>query len=230
MQIEVTDQQLADINGAFDWLLTQYDDAGRAVGGGERVFRLRDNRLVALLGRMPIAGLRVLEPGCLEGQVTVGLCEAGAEVTAFDVRPTCVIKTFARCLAFGYQPRLLLHDARRMAELGRFDLVFHAGLFYHLSDPMAHLREIAEMAPLIAIDTHTARRGEPLEMLAGYEGHWYGEFGWSDEQSGVERRSFWLTKAALQRLFADCGLSYDLLLDDDTAEHGPRSLYLLRKN
>lgn len=229
MHITVSDQQLADINGALNWLLTQRDDAGRGVGGGDRVFPLQDERLAALLGRMPIRGLKVLEPGCLEGEVTVGLCEAGAEVTAFDIRPTCVIKTFARCLAFGWRPRLLLHDARRLAELGEFDLVFHAGLFYHLANPIEHLRGITGVAPLIALDTHTARPGEPLEALDGYQGHWYGEFGWRDEQSGVEERSFWLTKSELRRLFTDCGFTVDLLLDDDEAEHGPRSFYLLKR-
>ena len=229
MKILVDDRQLADINGAFDWLLTQHDDAGRAVGGGERVFPLRDNRLGALQSRMSIAGLRVLEPGCLEGQVTMGLCAAGADVTAFDARPMCLLKSFARCLAFGYHPRLLLHDARRMRELGTFDLLFHSGVFYHLDDPVTHLHDLRDVAPLIALDTHTARPGEAIEQLHGYEGHWYRECGWGDEQSGLEERSFWLTKAALLRLFSDRGFTCERLLDDDHAANGPRSMYLLRR-
>ncbi|HET6883844.1 MAG TPA: class I SAM-dependent methyltransferase [Pirellulales bacterium] len=229
MRIVVNDRQLADINGAFDWLLTQRDAEGRAVGTGPRDFPLMHERLEALLQHVSLAGLRVLEAGCLEGHMTAALCAAGAEMTAFDARPICLLKTFARCLAFGYHPRLLLHDARRLRELGTFDLLFHCGVFYHLDDPVTHLREIRDVAPLIALDTHTAKPDETIEQLHGYEGHWYRESGWGDEQSGLEERSFWLTKPALLRLFSDVGFTCERLLDDDHSMYGPRSMYLLRR-
>ena len=233
MRITVTDQQLADINGGLKWIMFQRDAAGRVVGSGEWDYPLVDTRLQLLLDRLgpeALPGRRVLEPGCLDGQITVGLCGAGAVVTAFDVRPSCVIKTFARCLAFGFQPRLLLDDARRMAELGTFDLIYHSGVFYHLENPVEHLRSIAGMAPLMAFDTHTARPGEPLDVVDGYEGCWTNEFGWTDEQSGVDPRSFWLTRPELFRLFADCGFAHETLWQDDFALNGPRGFYLLQRS
>ncbi|HVA50927.1 MAG TPA: methyltransferase domain-containing protein [Pirellulales bacterium] len=233
MHITITDQQLADINGNLKWLMFQRDAAGRTVGGGDWDYPLVDTRLQLLLDRLgpaALAGRRVLEPGCLDGHLTVGLCGAGADVTAFDVRPSCVIKTFARSLAFGFQPRLLLHDARRMAELGTFDLVYHSGVFYHLEDPVEHLRSIAAMAPMMALDTHTARPEEPLDAIDGYEGCWAGEFGWHDEQSGLGPRSFWLTRPELFRLFNECGFAQETLWQDDAAPNGPRGFYLLKRS
>ena len=232
MNITVSDQQLADINGALKWIMFQRDGAGRIVGGGEWDYPLVDTRLQLLLDRLGATGLsgrRVLEPGCLDGHITVGLCGAGADVTAFDVRPSCVIKTFARCLAFDFHPRLLLFDARHMARLGTFDLLYHSGVFYHLDKPVEHFRSIAGMAPMMAFDTHTARPGEVLEVIDGYEGCWTAEFGWHDEQSGVGPRSFWLTRPALFRLFDECGFDYEPLWQADGVSGGPRGFYLLEK-
>ena len=208
------------------------------------------SRFATLLKLVPVAGQRVLEPGCLEGVMTCALCAAGAEVTAFDVRPSCVIKTFARCLAFGFRPRLLLHDARRISELGTrnadfgnsefppsapgnsafpFDVVFHSGVFYHLANPVEHMRALAGMAPLVFLDTHTAKPGAPLDTVDGYAGMWSAEHGWHDEFSGIETKSFWLTKPELRRLFAECGFDCEVLHDDGQYEKGPRSWYLLRR-
>lgn len=234
MHITVTDQQLADINEGLKWIMYQRDASGRIVGGGNWDYPLIDTRLSRLvdrLGPQSLAGRRVLEPGCLDGHITVGLCAAGAKVTAFDVRPNCLIKTFARCLAFGFHPKLRLHDARQMAELGTFDIVFHSGVFYHLENPVQHLRAIADMAPIFALDTHTAPRGAVLDCVDGFDGVWVTErdFSWQNEQCGVQPRSFWLTRPELLRLFSDCGFTRETLWQDDTAANGPRGLYLLRR-
>ena len=253
MHISLTDQQLADLNQLLPWRMYFVDADGRRLGGGEVhcVHGWSDQRVATLLKLVPVAGKRVLEPGCLEGVMTCALCAAGAEVTAFDVRPSCVIKTFARCLAFGFQPRLLLHDARRMrssefrvqsseleastlnSEPGTrnfpFDLVFHSGVFYHLANPVEHMHALASMAPLVFLDTHTAKSGAPLDTVDGYAGMWSAEHGWHDEFSGVEAKSFWLTKPELRRLFDECGFDYEVLHDDDHYEKGPRGWYLLQK-
>jgi hypothetical protein len=228
MRIVLTDQQLADVNGALDWTLYQRDDEGRVIGGGSREFSLRDNRVGAMLSRMSIRGLTVLEPACFEGHLTVALCAEGAKVTAFDARPASVVKAFARCMAFGYYPKLLLHDARRIAELGTFDLLFHSGLFYHLQDPIGHLRSLVGVAPVVILDTHTARPHEARDVVSGYEGQWHTEGGWAEPLSGIDEQSFWLTKQSLFRLFSDCGFCYEVLIDDEH-DVGPRSCYLLRR-
>ena len=249
MRIPITDQQLADINRLLPWLQYFIDSAGRKLGAGDDhcVHGWNDERVTTLLKHVPVAGRRVLEPGCLEGVMTCALCAAGADVTSFDVRPSCVIKTFARCLAFGFRPRLLLHDARQISELGTrnsglwdsefhtphsefpFDIVFHSGTFYHLANPVEHLRALAKLAPVVFLDTHTATPCPRLDTVDGYQGMWSVEHGWNDEWSGVEARSFWLAKAELRRLIAECGFEYEVLRDDDLHPKGPRSWYLLRQ-
>jgi hypothetical protein len=228
LKIVLDDRQLDDLNRGFHWIIGQRDDDGRRIGSPDRPSELIDSRISRVAETVELSGQRVLEPGCLDGHITLGLCAKGADVTSFDLRPICVAKTFSRCLAFGFRPKLLVHDARRMSELGEFDLVFHCGLFYHLTDPISHLRSIARMAPVISLDTHTARPDAEPATFHGYRGAWVPEGGWSDEQSGVSQESFWLEEPELCRLFNDCQLTWDCLHRNDNAIHGPRSHWLLR--
>lgn len=235
LTVTVTDEQLKAINDAFCWTLYMIDGSGKRIGGGATETGL-DERVAAFRTRFDCKGKRILEPACYEGVLTWGLCAAGADVTAFDVRPTCVLKTFARCCAFGFYPRLLLLDAREMASLGSFDAIFHSGLLYHLPDPAAHLRTVAAMAPVIALHTHTARAPEDqgydasiLTTHEGYEGWWFTErpdhFG---ELSGIEPKSFWPTRTELRRMAADCGLRCDAIFELP-APDGWHGFYLLEK-
>lgn len=219
MPIEATDRQLSDVRRLFQWRIPPDADCAG----------WHDPRLALFRSAVDVRGKRVLEPGCYEGVLTCALAAAGADVTATDVRPTCVLKTFTRALLHGYRVHVLMRDAGQLAELGPFDVIFHAGMFYHLDDPISHLRSIAHMAPLVFLDAHTARPGAETDQLHGYRGMWYGEYGWEDEYSGTEARSFWLAKPDLLRLFADSGFRATVLLDDDAWENGPRSCYLLSR-
>ncbi|MDE2101382.1 MAG: hypothetical protein KGL39_29310 [Patescibacteria group bacterium] len=227
MRIVVNEQQLADINALANWRCGQ-DFDGVRIGGSERMFAPIDARVAALAERVDVKGLSVLEIGCLEGCITAGLCNTGAHVTALDARPECALKTFLRCLALGFHPTILLSDARDPL-LCRYDIVFHAGVLYHLADPVAHFRSLCSVAPIVFLDTHTARPGREIEQVADFDGEWYAEYGWTDEFSGLEERSFWLTKESLYRLIDECGFDRETIKEDEGAENGPRGWYLLRK-
>lgn len=226
MKIVVNEQQLDDINTLANWRCGQ-DFDGTRLGGSERIFGQIDARVAALAERVNL-NATILEIGCLEGCLTVGLCASGASVTAIDARPECAVKTFLRCTALGYYPRILLADAREKLP-GTFDIVFHAGVLYHLADPVSHFRALGDVAPVIFLDTHTARPGHPIEQLHGFDGEWCSEHGWRDEFSGLEERSFWLTREALYRLIDECGFDRETIKEDDGAENGPRGSYLLRR-
>lgn len=190
-----------------------------------------DDRVSLLAKHYPLEGKRVLEPGCFDGFLTVALAQAGANVVAFDVRPLNVIRAITRGLVRGVHVDVRVGDVHTMTDDYRceeFDLLFHSGLFYHLADPVSHMRTIASKFHRIALDTHTARPGETIVKLNGYAGHWYQEFGWNDPLSGTGDRSFWLTEESLESLIHDCGLTItERLIRNPESKNGPRSFYLL---
>ncbi|MGH7139459.1 MAG: class I SAM-dependent methyltransferase [Pirellulales bacterium] len=199
------------MNAALPWLQWFHDSSGRVVGGGENdcVHGWDDERVVSFIERFPVAGKRILEPGCLEGVMTCALCHAGAVVTAFDCRAACAAKTYTRCAAFGFSPRVLIHDAREMDRVAarcpekQYDAIFHSGVLYHLPEPAAHLRALRKLAPFVGLHTHTC--DSAATEHEGYDGRWRDENGWSDHFSGAQERSFHPTREALQRMIADAG-------------------------
>jgi tRNA (mo5U34)-methyltransferase len=75
------------------------------------------------------------------------------------------------------QPRLSLQD------IGQFDVVLFAGVFYHLVDPIAALRELAPLAKdLLILETHVEETADerpsmiffPGAELAGDPTNWWG--------------------------------------------------------
>lgn len=222
------DLQKRDISDSLPWLWPP----------GVELFphRASIEHLNALL---PIKQLRILEPGCFEGYTSVYLAKLGAQVTAFDVRPMNVVRAFARSLYHDVRLDLHVGDAREIARLyapDSYDLVFHAGLLYHMRAPAEHLRQVAKLAPYVFLDTHIALEdrvtnpglGEITEH-DGLKGRWYAELGWRDELSGAEEQSFWLTEEALRRLCESCELSVTKLSRSDDTPNGPRIAWLLRR-
>jgi hypothetical protein len=84
-----------------------------------------------------------------------------------------------------------------LREFGRFDVVFCAGLLYHLPEPWSLIKQFRTVAPDLFLSTHFAEREEVV--VEGRSGRWYQEFGAEDRLSGMSVRSFWYTKSALLR-------------------------------
>jgi tRNA (mo5U34)-methyltransferase len=70
-----------------------------------------------------------------------------------------------------------------LAHLGQFDIVLFLGVFYHLMDPIAALREIAPLArELLILETHIEETGDsrplmvfyPASELGGDPTNWWG--------------------------------------------------------
>lgn len=218
----LTDRQRFDLIEAIDWPWQPPE------------YSADDHRVDLVDSVLPLAGLRVIEPGCVDGAVTASLVRRGARVTAFDVRPRNVLRTQARLLMHDLSARVRVADVRDMPHLwrrDRFDLLFHCGVFYHLPDPVEHLRSLRGWVRWIALDTHIARPADPPACLAGYWGHWFSEQGWDDPFSGADDRSFWLGLDDLLRLADECGFEFRATLDFDAkAPNGPRVLLLLERD
>src|SRR5262245_23247709 len=238
--VPLTDQQLADFQAALAWKTGAEIPDGRTLGTpGKRgqVTRGLDPRVQAVRDRLDSADKTVLEVGCCEGIHTVQLAQVCKQVVALDVRPHNIACALTRLFVHNVtNARLLLQDVRDLDErFGRFDVLFHVGVLYHLSDPVDHLRRAAPLADALLLDTHYADDSlpfPPATLQSGdrtYNGRVYQEGIWSDVFSGVEPTSFWLDRDDLLGLLGDVGFDAVEVLDDRRERNGPRFTVLARR-
>ena len=184
-----------------------------------------------------LAGLRLLDLGCLEGGYSLEMARADMQVLGIEGRESNYRK--CRMLAEYFAlPNLQfeLTDVKALtpARHGLFDAVLCLGLLYHLDQPMAFLEQLARTltAPraLMFLDTHVAPPDEaalaafegrhalsPLQTMAhaghAYEGRWYHEYpsgaAVPDEAwtAVSNARSFWPTEKALIAALCRAGFS-----------------------
>ncbi len=215
---------------SLPWCFRQPLPDGRQLGSGRQEAGLVDYRVDLLDEEIELRGLRVLEPGSCDGNITVGLCSRGAKVTAFDARLPNVLKTLARVSLAGFTATVRQLRCEDIWHLETFwDVIFHAGVFYHLTNPVDQMRTLGIMtARALLLDTHTAIEGEPTEINEGHEGHWWQEG--TDLWSGMQDRSFWLTEESLYAAARQAGFVKSKVLhrlDHDPC--GPRAVYLFQK-
>ncbi len=154
-----------------------------------------DNRLSDFADRFPPC--RVLELGCLEGGHTVELARRGYTVTAVEGRADNAAR--ARwVLGLLDADAEVIHanlEVVPLLDFGHFDVVYCAGLLYHLPKPWLLIQQCAEVAPALFVSTHVAETEEVI--VEDRPGRWYQEYGLEDRLSGMSSRSFWFTTEAL---------------------------------
>jgi len=237
----LSDQQLADFQAILPWKTGADLPDGRSLGvPGKRGQTTRglDPRVAAVRDRLASADKSVLEIGCCEGIHTVQLAGVCREVVGLDVRPHNIACALTRLFVHGVtNARLLLHDAREIDHrIGRFDILFHVGVLYHLSDPVNHLRRVAGLADSLLLDTHYADDELPYPRAdmgaegTTYRAKVYQEGEWADVFSGVEPTSRWVYREDLLRLLGDLGFASVEVLDDRRERNGPRFTVLARRS
>jgi tRNA (mo5U34)-methyltransferase len=231
--LELSDQQLADFCAAVPWeTATRLPDA-RLLGrldAPRAVAPADDYRFRAIDARADLRRDRVLEMGCGEGYHTVQLASRFTQVTALEARPrniACALVNMFVHEATNVQVRMM--DVREVGpSLGRFDLVFHSGVLYHLSEPVEHLRRVAGLSDQLLLDTHYAPSGDRYpraDLDSGgkrYPAVAWREGGWTDVFSGLEAESRWLRREALLEALADVGYREVEVLAEYEMEVGPR--------
>lgn len=182
---------------------------------------------VALRGGVILAGQpypgRVADLGCLEGGYAAAFAQAGYDVLGVEARG----RNFARCEYVAEQLSLpylqfACDDVRNLADHGEFEIVFCAGLLYHLDEPDAFLQMLGRVTRrLLIIQTHFSL--SPDTTHEGRRGHWYADHDGDADPWGSygNDRSFWLAKADLLAAVRDAGfglvLSQHDYLDDIAA-------------
>jgi SAM-dependent methyltransferase len=197
-------------------------------------------RSLSLLYRNRLAGLRVADLGCLEGGFSLALAQRGMDVLGIEARRKNLEKALLLKEHFGLTNLELLRDDVKNFTRERhstFDVVLALGILYHLDEPVAWLRQVAETTRgVLIIDSHYAPADEAalaridprLRQLGAlraledrgslYEGRWYFEYGEeADAESQLwasysNRSSFWLTKESLLRALLRAG--FDLVLEE----------------
>ena len=235
----VSDEVLAEINDMLDWRAGAFLPDGRVLG---KMFAhkrskpqpIPDKRISLLNQRVPLHGKRVLEIGCFEGIHTLGLMHYGADVTGIDVRPVNVAKTLMRVAMHGFSVKAFVHDAATLSlAFGRFDLIFHFGVLYHMMNPVEHLAAIAGVSDILFLDTHVAGgkviRGQYLVDGEEFDYDLRGEAGWGDPFSGTAGLSRQLTLESLDRALARAGFSRREVVQERAERNGPRVLILATK-
>lgn len=175
-------------------------------------------------------GRSVIDLGCLEGGFALEFARRGAEpVLGIEFREVSVRRCELARDLMGLDASFVCGDVMTaIPDDARYDVVFAAGILYHLDRPaelLARLRRAC--AGFLLLDTHVADRDRvthdcspevELPALRGepYRGRWFPEF--SDESTASQRdemlwasstnpRSFWPYEDELRRMLDDAGFT-----------------------
>lgn len=196
-------------------------------------------RVLRTFYRDTLPGKSIADLGCLEGGYTVEFSRMGMLATGIEVRQS----NFDNCLRVREGSGLSnlafeKNDVWNLGQYGKFDAMFCCGLLYHLDQPRKFIRLMADQTrDVIMINTHFAddRQSEvfalsPMTENEGLPGKWYAEHN-ADSEGEIEtfkwtswtnKRSFWLTKAAILQTLQDCG--FDMVFEQaDWIQDGIRT-------
>jgi 16S rRNA G527 N7-methylase RsmG len=191
---------------------------------GDEVKLRRITQVVSDIAGRPLADLRVLDLGSLEGLYAVELARHGASVVAVEIRDANIEKIRFAKEALGLDNLEIVRDDVRNLDAekyGHFDIVLCLGLLYHLDAPdVFHFtKRVAEVCSRAAIfDTHVSLADEISQAYDG-EKYWgtnfleHGEDETEEEKkkklwaSAGNPKSFWLTKPSLNNLLSRVGFT-----------------------
>jgi 2-polyprenyl-3-methyl-5-hydroxy-6-metoxy-1,4-benzoquinol methylase len=206
---------------------TTITDPDKPVIGDEMRIKAIKQNLYMFAGREgSLAGLKLIDLGCLEGGMAFEMAREDMDVTGVEGRESNFLKCKLIKDYYGLQNLRFLHlDVKKLrgSEHGVFDIVLCAGLFYHLDAPLdflSILKDITHEKGLLFLDTHIAPPDreqleicrfrnslseiEPIEYEGRrYEGRYYHEYEEDGKEAGHEwssvsnYRSFWLTQTSL---------------------------------
>jgi SAM-dependent methyltransferase len=238
--LKIPNAIIEEVNQMLDWRAAAPLPDGRILGvtsegKRERINRIPDKRISLLNELLPLADRTVLEIGCFEGIHTMGLLQYTRHVTGLDLRPVNVMKTLMRLSLSGHSAPIFQGNCEELDEtFGRFDIVFHFGVLYHLMKPVEHIRALGRLADTIYLDTHISSSSKATES-ASIDGENYryalvGEAGWLDPFSGADPTSIHLTLDSLRRALVKAGFKNTALLNFREERNGPRILIFASKN
>lgn len=176
-----------------------------------------------LNAHFPIAGKSVIEFGPFEGCQTAGLVHLGASrVTCIEARPENATKTRAACDVFGWeQVQVIMDDFHNAdaAKVGRHDLAFAHGVYYHSIAPFLFLENLRTLSDTIFLGGFCATEDSPAGPFAklAYEGQIYRVKQYREANNftaGVNRYGYFFHKEDLIRFFRERGHQVTVITDE----------------
>lgn len=173
--------------------------------------------------------LRLADLGCLEGGFSVAFARMGFTVLGIEVRDSNIAAChYVKDNIFMPNLTFVQDDVWNIKKYGSFDVMFCAGLLYHLDKPLSFLKIIAEATnKVLVLNTHFST-DEPsstfplsdIEENEGVPGRWFIEFKneenfnnrdnhrWS---SWGNKKSFWIKREFLIQALKDVG--FDIVVE-----------------
>ncbi|MCB0403327.1 MAG: class I SAM-dependent methyltransferase [Bdellovibrionales bacterium] len=238
----LSDEQLSELNQLVRWFAFTVDSKGRRVGQRANPNKravpqeIPDPRIRRMHELLDLKDKSVLEVGCFEGIHTIGLCQYAKHVVAVDARLENVAKATLRAGFYNVSPTFKVADVERDYELleGPFDCLFHIGVLYHLSDPVAHLKKIAAgIRRGLVLDTHYSTDEKATQSYV-VDGKTYRFMPNSEhpERSvfeGMYDHSKRLPLDDLVAVVKDCGFAKIHVLEPREERNGPRVLIIAER-
>jgi SAM-dependent methyltransferase len=125
----------------------------------------RINKMLEIYGVDFFTGKRILELGAGHGDIGAFFAELGASVLCLEGRPGNV--AYGR-LKYRKLPGLKIEQAdlaQDFSNFGRFDLIIHFGLLYHIEDVEGHMKTVLGMADDVILETVVADSTDPQTIL-----------------------------------------------------------------
>jgi tRNA (mo5U34)-methyltransferase len=173
----ITSEELA----TFLWWHSIRLNDGR-VTPGRKSLELMDQECARTFGPIDLVGKSVLDVGAWNGGFSIEAARRGAgRVVALD-HATWKNPMFRGRTGFEIAKRLCNVSIEAidqdidvpqldLAHLGTFDIVLFLGVFYHLLDPLAALREISRLArEVLVVETHVEETADPRPTMIFYPG------------------------------------------------------------
>ena len=185
MTSELADSRDGDliekINQYFWWHSIELRDG--IVTPGKRKLALMEYYARTIFNPVVLHGKSVLDIGAWNGGFTIEACRRGASSVLAVDHYTWNSKNFRGVETFDLAVResgvtgvkKLDQDMDvpqlSLAHLGRFDVVLFLGVFYHLKDPLAALRELAAItSEVLVLETHVVHTEDPRPLMVYYPG------------------------------------------------------------
>lgn len=239
--ITLSEAQYQEIQNALAWDMAERLPDGRVLGSAEKMGWIKDGpdlKVSFLADRVPLHDKTVLELGSYEGDLTVQLARVSKFVTGIEVRPSNIICAMTRVFIHDIKnARFVMQDVQTLDDsVGRFDVLFHAGLLYHMLNPVEHMYSVAKSSDIMLLNTHYYSeelgfpRADIVHNGVTYKAALYKEFGMQERLSGVSPQSRWLYREDLLKLVAAVGYDQIEVARDIPSASGPKITLLAKRS
>lgn len=210
----ISERDLLDFQTSFPWFTGTRLADGRILGNPDRIKESTDPIFEIVKDHLDISDEKtMIEFGCAEGTLSVYLAPLVKKLIAVEVRPRNISALLTRLFVHGIDNvEAKLKDVSLIDKTwGTYDILFHAGVLYHLSNPVAHIYSLQDIAAQLLLDTHYAsdKLNFPKVTIAhngkNYEAFSFKEQGWGDPYSGIDSTSCWLKKETIIQLLSEIG-------------------------